>query len=239
MFLCGAPAIAQHTSIVIRVRVVDTLGPPIAGANVSVLQGLKEVVSSGTTDMNGARQFVVPRRTEDYQVSARRIGFRRTDRLFPSPGADTISIELRMRRTVETLEAVKVAERESVRRRRYYVDADAIAASKRPIIDALDVILKLRPDMLRGLSGKCPLRNYWVNGRRIRQLVTPVREQTVLGGIKAEHIAEITYADCFDKTVERIGGQAAVFVVLKTGVDFELGVGSFVLPPRADTTRQR
>jgi hypothetical protein len=79
-----------------------------------------------------------------------------------------------MRRTVETLAAVKVSERETVRRRRYYVDADAIAASKRPI-----------------------------------------------------------------KSVERIGGQAAVFIVLKTGVDFEVGVGSFVLPPRADTTRQR
>ena len=239
MFLCGAPAIAQQTSIVIRVRVVDTLGAPIDGANVSVLRGLKEVVSSGTTDTNGTRQFVVPRDTNDYQVSARRIGFRRTDRLFPLPGADTISIELRMRRTVETLGTVTVNARETVRRRRYYIDADAIAASRRPVIDALDVILKLRPDMMRGVLSKCPLRSYWVNGRRMRPLVTPVREQTVLGGIKAEHIAEMTYADCFDPSVEHRVGEGSVLIVLKPGVDFELGVGSFVLPPRADTTRQR
>ena len=48
--------------------------------------------------------------------------------------------------------------------------------------------------------------------------------------ILPEHIAQITFTDCFDISVPRPGGQNAVFIVLKPGVGYDLGRGSFVAP---------
>jgi hypothetical protein len=46
--------------------------------------------------------------------------------------------------------------------------------------------------------------------------------------IQPEHIAEMRFRDCFDTTVPDVGGSNALFVVLKPGVVYEPGVGSYV-----------
>lgn len=157
----------QAKNVVVQVRVVDSAGAPIAGADVSILRGLQQVLANGATDDRGRRTLVMPREDGDYQISARRIGYTRTDRFFAAPKTDTVAFELELRRTPQSLAPVAISERESLRRRSYHIDADEIAASSRPIFNALDVLQKLKPDMLLGRSGLCALSHVWVNGKRI------------------------------------------------------------------------
>jgi len=102
-----------------------------------------------------------------------------------------------------------------------------------------------------------PAQNVWVNGVRIRYAsrkealiaskrmarmaaaatphspiasidALPVFVASVLSDIKAEHIAELSFHDCFDFSLGRNGGESAIFVVLKLGIGFEQGIGSYV-----------
>ena len=65
--------------------------------------------------------------------------------------------------------------------------------------------------------------------------------QSVMASIHPEHIADVTFADCNDTTVDAVKGSSAIFVALKPGVAFEPGIGSYVLDGGAsltnDTTR--
>jgi len=56
-------------------------------------------------------------------------------------------------RVVQSLSAVKVTADEDVRRKSYFIDAEGIEKSNRTIVDALDVVTKLRPDMIWGRQG--------------------------------------------------------------------------------------
>jgi hypothetical protein len=56
----------------------------------------------------------------------------------------------------------------------------------------------------------------------------PITVWSVLSSIKPEHIAELNYADCADFSVDRASGRNALFVVLKPGVQFKVGLGSMV-----------
>jgi hypothetical protein len=67
-----------------------------------------------------------------------------------------------------------VTSAQDVRRKSYHLDADEIASSKEMLLDALDVVRKLRPDMLFGRVGPggggfdpCTVRELWVNGEHI------------------------------------------------------------------------
>lgn len=142
------------------------------------------------------------------------------------------------------LATVHVRAEEDIKHRRLFIDADAIAHSSRRLDDALDIIAKLRPDMVYGLGGKgfcAPANNIWVNGRRIPwQLVStnliaasrdpglglPSWIKSVLASINPEHIAQITYLDCMDHSIGKIGGDRAIVVVLKPGIEFDPGTGS-------------
>jgi hypothetical protein len=115
---------------------------------------------------------------------------------------------------------------------------------------------KLRPNMIYGRPGPkicSPTLRVWVNGVRIRYAqrndallarkrmtprtvrnplqgieALPLFVSSVLNDIKAEHIAEIHYTDCMDFSAERVNSESSVFVVLKPGIGFEQGVGSYV-----------
>jgi hypothetical protein len=88
----------------------------------------------------------------DYEVVVRKIGFQRVSRFFPdSSRAPSFSIVLT--RSVHALDTVEVAEQEDMRRKSYFIDADAIEHSPRLVMDALDVVTKLRPDMIWGRAG--------------------------------------------------------------------------------------
>lgn len=256
---------AQQRDALVRVRVVDSAGAPIANADVSALRGLTTVVVGGPTDSLGRRSFTVPR-GGDYEVVARRIGYQRGDQFF-SAVHDSVGLKIVLRTAPTSLPAVSVTAQEDVKRKAYHLDADDIANSNRLILDGLDLITKLRPDIIysripdiyHSSFPECAPKYMWVNGRRIvfppltnpaladrmRQqriasratphlsptglAVTSLTIQSVLTSIHPEHIEELTFADCNDRTVDKVYGNNAIFVTLKPGIGFEPGVGSYVL----------
>jgi hypothetical protein len=258
-FIPLALAAAQRTTLV-RVRVVDTAGTPLANVDVSALRGLNTAVAGGATDSLGLRTFSVARDGQ-YQLVARRIGFQRGDQFFTAT-RDTISMRIMLYMTPRSLPTVRVTAEQDVKRRAYHVGADEIAESTRPIIDGLDVLTKLRPDIIYSRVPGCAASYVWVNGRRITY--PPIDQalamkysqqrraakaaphigatglatvnltiQSVMTSIHPEHISEVTFADCNDTTVDKVKGNSAVFVALKPGIGFEPGIGSFVVDANA------
>jgi hypothetical protein len=164
------PALAQHPLAVVRVRVVDTLGKPVPNADVSAVRGLKETVASGLTDSAGRRVLSVPRGDDEYQIVVRRIGFQRADQFF-RPAQDSIALVVALRSTPRELPAMFITAEQNLKRKRYHIGADDIASATRPILDALDIVTKLRPDMMdppgNGIFTRCGMYYVWVNGVRI------------------------------------------------------------------------
>jgi carboxypeptidase family protein len=248
---------AAQLQTIVRVRVVDTAGVAVANADVSALHGLNTVVAGGPSDSAGRRTFAIPRDGGEYQLVARRIGFQRGDQFFAA-SRDTVSLRIVLRATPRALPAVNITEKEDVKRRAYHIDADQIASSNRNIIDGLDILTKLRPDIIYSRVPGCAARYVWVNGKRIvyppidqalaiaqsqrrraqsilkhtppSGLVTVnLTVQSVMASIHPEHIAELTFADCNDQTVDVVKGNSAIFVALKPGIAFEPGIGSYVV----------
>lgn len=143
-------SVAQST-VTVRVHVSDSSRAPVAGAEVSVLRGLTTVLARGVTNDQGDQTLTVPRVAGDYNLVVRKIGYTRADRFFND--SSTLTFDIRLGRSVHALEAVKVTAEEDVRRKSYFIDAEAIENSTRPIVDALDVVTKLRPDMIWGRAG--------------------------------------------------------------------------------------
>ena len=250
---------AQRDALV-RVRVVDSAGAPIANAEVSALRGLTTVAPGGPTDSLGRRSFTVPQ-GESYEVVARRIGYQRGAQFF-SAIHDSVGIRIVLRAAPANLPAVSVTAKEDLKRRAYHVDADDIASSKRPIIDGLDVLTKLRPDIIYTRVPGCSLQYVWVNGIRIVfPAINPglaaktsqarraakaaphigvtglatvnLTVQSVMALIHPEHIDEINFADCNDTSVDHVKGNSALYVTLKPGIGFDRVTGSYVVQETA------
>lgn len=287
--LLGARVVSSQElrSTIVRVVVRDSTSLPLRGANVTIVHGLNDVVASSVTDDRGLTAFTVAIGSGEYQLVVRRVGFKPVERFFRS-GRDTLVFEIGLRASVRQLETVAVTAERDPKAASYHIGADEIANSSRVLIDATDILAKLRPDMICGRScnpmegeasvtrnpaRKCPglafakpvfscpvddsppnlATNVWVNGQRIRTIaldeVALARQHGVLAGllpgtmtvlseIKPEHIAEITYLDEFDTSVDRIGAQAALFVVLKPGIAYSAGKGSYVVDSAPATERQ-
>ena len=138
-----------------RVEIVvrDTSGSGVAGAEVAIIRGLKEARASGLTDERGRVALSMagiasPR--DDYQLVARKIGFLRAERFFRVTG-DSLDFEIVLRRVAQ-LSPVVVTVEQDLKRKSYHVDADEIANTDRVMIDATDILTKLRPDMICGRS---------------------------------------------------------------------------------------
>ncbi len=67
---------------IVRVRVTDSVGVPISGADVSILQGLQRRAAQGTTGDDGTRTLTIVGPEGSYDAMVRRIGFARADRFF-------------------------------------------------------------------------------------------------------------------------------------------------------------
>jgi hypothetical protein len=251
----GAPssAVAQRGASpakrsVVRVFVVDSAGTAITGADLAVVRGLNSVIAHGSTDQYGRATLGFASDDGEYDIVVRKLGYPRSDRVFEMGSRDTIALSVVISPPIaKTLDAVKVTAKQDLKTKVYSIDADAIAASTRPLFTSWDIITKLRPDMA---GGRAPCGNerinLWVNGTRIRFVPTNdmaiarehiSRGQAVSGisdivfalyEIEPEHIAEMRFRDCFDTTVPDVGGSNALFIVLKPGVIYEPGVGSFV-----------
>jgi hypothetical protein len=238
----------QHAYLRISAR--DSTNVPIAGADFTVTRGLHDVIAQGTTDDNGLgfAKFDV-KDSLDLQVTMRKIGFARTDHFFEAGPRDTAVVMLvAARSAANTIGAVKITAKRTIDYTSYEINADDIAASNQNLMDGFDVVKKMRPDMLSSHGGcSTGVRNVWVNGKRIiyplpantiaaqraRVGVSPRARFTyaavsVLTDIAPEHIEEMTYKDCFDHSMAVVGSRDALFIVLKPGVVYQPGVGSYV-----------
>jgi hypothetical protein len=247
---------ARRSPSIIHVQVADSLGKPIDNAEVSLMRGLKTVVASGRTNEAGQHEFIVDLDSTDYSVVARKIGYARGDR-FVAVEKNAVDALVTMRQLESnSLPTVTVTARD-LKRESYHIDADEIASTKVPVNDALDILYRLRPDMLvsrsgswSGKGGVCPpLSNVWVNGKRYLGaftisdpfVVARMRaagkgvqrigggNMTILSEIAPEHISEMNYRDCFETNMKKVGSNNAIFITLKPGVDYSHGRGTFVV----------
>jgi hypothetical protein len=239
----------------LAVRVSDSAGAPVAGAEITIVRGLNSVIAHATTDQSGRKTINVSSEGGELQAVARKIGFAPGSWFF-APASDTTVVDIVLHRSVQALSAVRVTAQEDLRRKSYFLDADAIANSSRPLLDGLDVFAKLRPDMLysraEGAFSNCTIQEVWVNGRRIpispydsldpmiaarrKSLPAPHGSPVVglgvlktLSMIKPEHIAEINYHDCMDYSLGKAGDHNAAFITLKPGVAFDNSRGTYVV----------
>lgn len=174
---------AQETGA-LRVRVTDPAGAPVPGATVSLIRGVRDVVAEGRTGADGVRVLTAPVSSGEVQLVVRRIGFLRADQFLVRLMPDTLPITVSLKPASQELAAVRVTDRQGVRQRRMSIDADGIADAARPVVDALDVVTQLRPDMILGLGhpgrrGCPPLLDVWVNGRRVRHRALAIDPTTI------------------------------------------------------------
>jgi hypothetical protein len=158
-----------------------------------------------------------------------------------------------LREIAQSLAPVAVTAREDALRRRNHLDADDIANAHRPILDGLDVVTRLRPDMIDPAESTpmdpCGLFYLWVNGRRVPLPAdsTPLDDAMIgsrlrtltpkpgpwvayaLAQIKPEHIEEITYKGCYDRSMDGAAQRNAAFIVLKSGIGYDWTRGSYVI----------
>lgn len=145
----GAQVTPGTTSTPVVVRVRDTTGAAIGGAAVAIVRGLNDAVAAGTTDDRGRVALRITADDGDYHLVVRRIGYERAERFF-RVARDSLAFDLVLRRVAQSLDPVVVTAAQDLKRKSYHIDADEIATSTRVLIDATDILAKLRPDMICG-----------------------------------------------------------------------------------------
>jgi hypothetical protein len=251
--LLASSAVAQSptTRAYVRVTAKDSSGAPVQAAEIVIRSGLKDVVAQGTTDDEGRGVFAVTvKDSSDFQITMRKIGYRRGDRFFGVGPRDTAVINLIVPRpATNTLAAMTVTAKRENKLTSYELTADDIENASGFLENGWEVVKQLRPMMLTSRGGCATgAQEIWVNGKRIRlplyptglaaaraMVNAPPRTRvsyvpvSVLSDIAPEHIAEIRYHDCFDTSMAVVGNNDAIFVTLKPGVVYVQDVGSFVI----------
>ena len=158
---------------IVHVRVTDTTGAPLQGVVITILKARQQAaVVVATSDAVGRHTFSLTPDSVNFQLVVRKLGFVQTARLVPVKPGDTMSFDLRLAKLPPQLDTIRVTAPEDSKHRAQFIDADAIAHSPRPLLDAIDIIDKLRPAMVWGVRGPiehcAPASNVWVNGTLIR-----------------------------------------------------------------------
>jgi hypothetical protein len=149
----GQASPAQQTPaippLVVSVRVIDSTGVAVEGADAAILVGLNEAKATGTTDPSGHVSLMVTQPQGDYQLVVRKIGYNRTDQFFQGKSG-RLAFDVVMHRTTQSLAPVTVTAQEDLKRKSYFIDADEIARHADELFDASDILRKLKPDMICG-----------------------------------------------------------------------------------------
>jgi hypothetical protein len=144
----GQATLAPFT---VNVRVVDSAAAPIAGADVAVVRGIDDVVASGPSNADGRVNLAVKDGSGEFEIVVRKIGYLRADQFFRAAAdGEKRDFVITLRRAVQTLATVRVNEAEDVKRKSYFIDADEIAKHGDILIDATDILRRLKPDMICG-----------------------------------------------------------------------------------------
>src|ERR1051325_10355998 len=87
----AAPPGAQARSV-LRVHVTDSTRAAVVGADVSIMKGVNETLTTGTTDSEGRR--VLSFAPGDIEVVVRKIGYARAPRFLHTRAGDTTNLEV-------------------------------------------------------------------------------------------------------------------------------------------------
>jgi hypothetical protein len=231
----------QPQAPVVHGVVVDADNNPITGAEVSALDSTNAVVATVNTDKHGAFILNGVAPTVPHVFAARKVGFARgASKPITLRAIDTLDLHFTLDPVSATLPTVVVT---ATMNPAYYIDATEIA--KHAVVDALDVVLMLRPRMLGDAYKECrpdtshltfraprmslPLPQLASPNDTIGQIPTRLfingiehaipRMKDILSQIQAEDIDQMRYVDCHDTTVPP-QLRNVLFVVLKPGKDY-------------------
>ena len=242
----AAPLRAQSApNLVIHVSITDNSGAAVPDVDLSLAAHGALTVMLARSDSGGRATFRLRRAAELYTVSARKLGFAPAVDTVTS-ASDTVSLTFHLRSAVATLGAVRSTASALPKYKWPSVDAAEIAAEKRPLLSLGDVIAVLRPDIAYQ-SHRCPDGEHGrpiepgpiPKAHRIRKPPENVRvyingeyfpgDADPWNAIYADHIAEIHYVNCFDKSIPGLPPVAwpSLYVVLKPGYDWNWNRGSF------------
>jgi len=142
---------AAQTPARVVVQVRDTSRVPVQGAEVAVVRGLNDDRTVATTDERGRAVLSVPSLdpNADYGLIVRKIGFVRADRFFRG-NRDSAAFDIVLQPVVRELETVVVTAEQDLRRKSYHIDADEIEKSSAVLLDATDILAKIKPYMICG-----------------------------------------------------------------------------------------
>jgi hypothetical protein len=240
---------AQRPQIVVHIQLHDSTNAPIGGVNVVLLRDSSDAVAFSVSNAAGQANFVFDEDEKaSYSISTRKLGYTATERSLDKSAKDTITLSILLAR-IANLDTVRVVSTPLKLERQPYVDAAEIAKSTRSILSLRDVIGKLRPEIdyqahrcvvdAQPVSHMAPLipiargihipraARVYVNGRWIPGDWDP------WNSIYAEHIAEIRYVNCMDKSIPGLPDKAfpSVYVQLKPGYTWDLRHGSYQIDP--------
>lgn len=140
----------------IRATIVDSTGAPISGAQFVLIRALRQPVRVARSDSAGRLAFAVELDDTIYTVLVRKIGFADLAGPLAVAAGDTADLRITLLRNAGAamLDTVRVHASRHVLSSDYHLSAADIAASTRPLLDGLDILAKLRPEML-GDPDKC------------------------------------------------------------------------------------
>jgi len=244
----------QRDSVVVMVTVATPSGAPIAAVDLVISKSPIGAILAMQTSEAGLAIFKVERSNIRHAVLARKVGWTPNERPIELVEADSIRVSLQLEPAAAELTAIVV----EARRPYYVLAASEIAASKRPVRDALEALQKLKPAMLYDRD-RCPgevVDNVWINGRRVlfmasntpilggrssrmignvrvrtqagRASAEPPAVDSVLASIRVEHVQDIRLVNCWDTSLPGVGSNNALYVSLKPGVDWDWKRGSFI-----------
>jgi hypothetical protein len=246
----------RRDSVTLTLRVIDSAGAAVRAADVLVSTRGGSTIARGQTDSVGRAKIAVARDTVPLELLVRRIGFKpyRLDLTLPATigivladlpyALDTVSVDARgsVRHRNYFIDSTSIANSD-----RLIFDGWDLLRKLRPRIIEGPV------------PGICPgVEEVWVNGKWIPPETVVINDLVVareprisararthvfkmpeasprittmsaLAMIRPEHIAELTFHDCFDYAIKGTHSMNAVFVVLKPGIGFDPAKGSYVV----------
>jgi hypothetical protein len=246
---------AQTRPLVIRVRVTDSARAPLSGADVTVIRDGAGLVQFGRTDASGRVTFSIQIEDGSYRVSARQIGYSQASSQPLTSTTDTIAVNLILSRLPPALlDTFRVAERPLPLAKQPFVGADEIARDKRSVLSLRDVVLEMRPDIdyqayrCFRVAPRVPINRGNIprsHMRRASGVPDPPSARVYLNGvwiqpeddpwnsIHADHIAELRFVNCGDRSIPGLPPSpfASVYVVLKRGIGWDNKIGTHQIEP--------
>ncbi len=220
-----APSRAQAPTI-LRVKVIDTLGVPVADATLRLLHDTL-VAATGRTAPDGTHRFVVNPADTGLELAMQKVGYVATRRGIAPPPGKTTEMDLVVTPFTAILDSVHIVGHRTADDLVPTIDTTEINASGRSLIGLFSLISKLRP------------REFNTNYRRVRPCLETgtrlyINEQFVLPAqydalrqFPPDAVLYIQFVECFDRSIDENDhpGARHTYVTLKPGVHYTTSHG--------------